>query len=136
SCPSYDAPPRHRPLFPTRRPSDLSALIQVAAEAAGESFTAKGVRLQADSAACTATAIVDSQRIGQVLGNLLSNALRHTPVGGEVTIAARTVDANTLSIDVSDTGEGLTEEQLEHTFQRFNRSGTDRDRAHTAAGGA
>src|SRR5699024_11559522 len=83
SCPSYDAPPRHRPLFPTRRPSDLSALIQVAAEAAGESFTAKGVRLQADSAACTATAIVDSQRIGQVLGNLLSNALRHTPVGGE-----------------------------------------------------
>lgn len=112
----------------------VSALIQVAAEAAGESFTAKGVRLQADSAACTATAIVDSQRIGQVLGNLLSNALRHTPVGGEVTIAAWTVDANTLSIDVSDTGEGLTEEQLEHIFERFYRSDTARDRDHGGSG--
>lgn len=110
------------------------ALIQVAAEAAGESFTVKGVRLRADSATCTATAIVDSQRIGQVLDNLLSNALRHTPVGGEVTIAARTVDANTLSIDVSDTGEGLTEEQLEHIFERFYRSDTARDRDHGGSG--
>lgn len=113
----------------------VSELIQAAKEAAGESFTAKGVRLQADTqASSTASVTVDSQRIGQVLGNLLSNALRHTPVGGGVTIGARMHAGNAISIDVCDTGEGLTGEQLDHVFERFYRSDTARDRDHGGSG--
>ncbi|HSN44388.1 MAG TPA: sensor histidine kinase, partial [Propionibacteriaceae bacterium] len=70
---------------------------------------------------------------GQVLANLLSNALRHTPEGGTVTISVRPDGADT-AIDVTDTGDGIDPAHLPHLFERFYRSDSARDRDHGGTG--
>lgn len=70
---------------------------------------------------------LDRARILQVLTNLLTNALRHTPAHGTVTVAARQ-DGDTLVVSVTDTGEGMTAEQVPHVFERFYRGDTARSR--------
>jgi signal transduction histidine kinase len=69
----------------------------------------------------------DNQRLGQVLNNLLSNALRHTPAGGTV---ALTLAANTTGINlhVTDSGEGIAATDLPHVFDRFYRADHSRTR--------
>jgi two-component system sensor histidine kinase BaeS len=69
----------------------------------------------------------DPVRLRQAVGNLLSNAVRHTPPGGSVTLRAHR-DAGTVVIDVSDTGEGLSPEDLPHVFDRFWRAEKSRSR--------
>lgn len=96
----------------------LADLIDTAVAQARRAFDAKGVSLSGVSAAVTVDA--DPQRIAQILGNLLNNALRHTPTGGRVTIAG-TSSAHLASITVTDTGEGMTADQLGHIFERFYR---------------
>ena len=68
-----------------------------------------------------------------MLGNLLSNALRHTPAGGVVTLSAR-CERDRVLVEVTDTGEGLTAEQLPHVFERFYRGDSARDRDHGGSG--
>jgi signal transduction histidine kinase len=66
---------------------------------------------------------LDENRIRQVLHNLLSNAFRHTPKGGKVEISAkRLAKYNDLKISVTDTGEGLSSEELPYIFERFYRA--------------
>lgn len=80
--------------------------------------------------------IGDPQRLGQVLGNLVSNALRHTPAGGQVTLGAeRSASAEVpaaLRLWVTDTGEGIAAEDLPRIFDRFWRA----DPARSHEGGA
>lgn len=67
---------------------------------------------------------LDPRRMRQVIGNLLSNALRHTPPGGSVTVRVRsTPDA--VELDVADTGSGMDESVAAHAFDRLWRSGED-----------
>jgi two-component system, OmpR family, sensor kinase len=73
----------------------------------------------------------DLVRLRQVLSNLLSNALRHTPKGGRVTLAAH-ADKDAVVIMVSDTGEGIPPEELPHVFERFYRA--DRSRTRSTGG--
>ena len=61
----------------------------------------------------------------QVLGNLVSNALRHTPEGGQITLSASR-SANTLRVTVRDTGEGIPPDNLAHVFDRFYRGDSAR----------
>ena len=63
---------------------------------------------------------VDSQRMAQVLGNLVANALRHTPSGGRVTLSAAETDDG-VELSVEDTGKGIPEEDLPMIFSRFYR---------------
>ncbi|MFA5860902.1 MAG: HAMP domain-containing sensor histidine kinase [Candidatus Thermoplasmatota archaeon] len=60
----------------------------------------------------------DRQRLVQVFLNLISNALKFTPAGGQVTLSARS-SGNHLTLDVKDTGVGLTQEQISRLFQPF-----------------
>ena len=68
---------------------------------------------------------VDEARMMQVLGNLISNALRYTPSGGRVTLSARSVD-DTVEICVQDTGEGIPADELPFIFDRFRRGDKSR----------
>ena len=63
----------------------------------------------------------DPMRLKQVLLNLLSNAVKYNRPGGQVTVLARQNDEAKVRIEVHDTGEGLSEDQIENLFQPFNR---------------
>ncbi|WP_031467224.1 sensor histidine kinase [Sciscionella sediminilitoris] len=75
----------------------------------------------------------DPTRLRQALGNLVSNAVRHTPSGGQVTLWAREHGEEVL-IDVADTGTGIDEEALPHIFDRFWRAEKSRNRGGGGSG--
>ncbi|MFZ1753998.1 MAG: ATP-binding protein [Caldilineaceae bacterium] len=75
----------------------------------------------------------DADRLDQVLGNLMANALRHTPAGGSVTLSAES-DGEQLSIRVADTGAGIPAHDLPFVFDRFWRG--DRARTHQDGSGS
>ena len=64
----------------------------------------------------------DWDRLDQVLGNLVDNALRHTPPGGDVVLSARVESETSVSIAVADTGVGIAEEAIPHLFDRYYKS--------------
>jgi signal transduction histidine kinase len=76
---------------------------------------------------------IDVPRIGRVLGNLVENALRHTPAGGRVWIQAAREKDGTVRVEVGDTGEGIAADDLAHVFEQFYRG--DRSRGHEAGAG-
>ncbi|KUL27771.1 sensor histidine kinase [Actinoplanes awajinensis] len=78
-------------------------------------------------------AVVDSARFRQIVGNLLANAIRHTPGGGHVSVRAR-VEAGHLVVEVADTGEGIAVADLPHVFDRFWRADKARTRATGGSG--
>ena len=115
-----------------RTTEPVAELLHAAAEAHREAYAAKGVALPLDADPGLAVD-VDRQRMGQVLGNLLTNALRHTPPGGRVTLEARQGPSK-VTLRVADTGEGISPEHLPHIFERFYRGDTARDRDHGGSG--
>jgi len=74
----------------------------------------------------------DYGRLTQVINNLVTNGLRHTPAGGQINISAQN-GADQISITVEDTGEGIPAEQLPYIFDRFWRG--DKSREHTGSTG-
>lgn len=114
------------------QPVDPAGLADAAVRAAWDRYDDKGVRL--DTRLDTHEPVVaDSDRMGQVLGNLLDNALRHTPSRGAVTLTCSRLD-RWVQFTVSDTGEGIAAEHLNHVFDRFYRVDTARDRRHGGSG--
>lgn len=104
-----------------REPADLHRLLADVAAAFEARAAAAGLSLRVDAPPDLPMLELDVTRMRQVFGNLVANALRFTPRGGEVTIAAATVgDATT--IEVRDTGTGIDPEILPHVFDRFYRA--------------
>ena len=93
----------------------------------------KDVRLKLETAQEVPKVRVDPARMEQVVSNLLTNAIRHTPPGGSITV---TIDSNKegLVISMADTGEGIAPEDLPHVFERFYRSGGSRSRKEGGSG--
>jgi len=101
-----------------RQPVDLRPLLEeVARELTGPSEAA-GVALRLDLTDVRVTA--DPTRIRQIVTNLLSNALKFTPPGGEVALTLRTA-GHRAAIRVSDTGPGIPADELDRVFDRFFR---------------
>jgi len=96
------------------------ALLERAVAAYGMQAEQQGITLRTEIAAGLPSVNVDAQRMAQVLGNLVSNALRHTPAGGDVTLSASQEDGVVL-LSVHDTGDGIPPEDLPHIFERFYR---------------
>ena len=70
----------------------------------------------------------DPVRLRQAVGNLVSNAIRHTPAGGTVTVRAQSVAGGGVVIEVTDTGSGIAAEDLPRVFDRFWRAEKSRSR--------
>ncbi|WP_239116869.1 sensor histidine kinase [Planotetraspora phitsanulokensis] len=77
--------------------------------------------------------VADPLRLRQAVGNLVSNAVRHTPRGGSVAVRTR-LEGDHLVIDVEDTGSGIAAEDLAHVFERFWRADKSRNRATGGSG--
>lgn len=109
--------------------------VAASARAAVERFTpladARGIRLDITSAAPALYARADPDRLAQILRNLLSNALRYTPAGGQVTLGVAQTSRG-IEVSVSDTGPGMTAEEAARVFDRFYRG--DRSRARESGG--
>jgi signal transduction histidine kinase len=107
------------PVSPKATPVD--ALLAPIERAFTPQFTGKGVRLVLESDPPALCVVADPQRVAQVLGNLITNALRHTPTGGEVRVGVRALAKQEVEFRVTDTGNGISPEDLPHVFTRFYR---------------
>jgi len=116
-----------------RAESSLTDLISDTLESFSALAAQQSVRLAGDADPNIDPVFMDTQRIGRVLNNLVGNALRHTPAGGQVTITARRTGSG-VEICVSDTGEGIRAEDLPHLFERFYRGEKSRSRRSGGAG--
>jgi NtrC-family two-component system sensor histidine kinase KinB len=102
-----------------RRPVAARALLEEAVSAARDAAAAAGLRLTVRGAVDDLVS-ADAERLGLVLSNLVSNAIRHTVAGGEVALEASRV-GDQVRFEVRDTGEGIPREYLERIFDRFFR---------------
>ena len=117
----------------TWEPVDVADLCADAVTSFGGQAEAAGVALTAVVADTPLIVSADYGRLDQILSNLLANAIRHTPAGGSVTVRAAAT-ADSVQLQVSDTGEGITAEDLPYIFDRFWRG--DRARTHQAGAGS
>ena len=114
-------------------PTDPGELVQDAVKAAQPAFATKGVTLESDIQVNLPMVDVDRERVAEVLANLLTNALRHTPPGGTVQ-ASVGQHVDRIEIAVADTGEGIAAEHLDRVFERFYRIDPARARASGGTG--
>ncbi|APR82046.1 two-component sensor histidine kinase [Minicystis rosea] len=96
---------------------DPSGLLYEVADAHRSIARDKGVALDVEPDGQQGSASVDPERLSIALSNLVSNAIRHTPAGGRVTLRSSRED-HALRIDVADTGEGISAELLPRVFDR------------------
>ncbi|MEU6199873.1 HAMP domain-containing sensor histidine kinase [Streptomyces sp. NPDC047061] len=111
-----------------REPVRAADLVDQAAAAHRVAADAAGVTLLTDTDTDNAAWLhADPVRMRQALGNLVSNAIRHTPADGTVTLAARR-DGGDVVLTVTDTGPGIAADDLPHVFERFWRAEKSRSR--------
>ena len=89
---------------------------------------AQGIEIGVAAGPARLAARADAERLGQILDNFLSNAIRYGPPGSAVSVAARRA-GDDVTISVTDQGPGLTEEQAARVFERFYRVDPSRSRA-------
>jgi two-component system OmpR family sensor kinase/two-component system sensor histidine kinase BaeS len=104
-----------------RQPTDVAALATRLATLFAEVGAAQEVTVQATGPATLPPVPADAARVQQVISNLLTNALRHTPAGGWVTVQATEQDDAVL-VTVSDSGSGIAAEDVPHVFDRYWRA--------------
>jgi signal transduction histidine kinase len=137
--------------------ASLADLVSDAIEGMRPQAAAKGVQLEGSVASGIGPALIAPQKIERVLYNLVTNAVRHTPAGGSVTITVtdssefsvlsselthapeRTQNSklktqNCIVVEVSDTGEGIAPDDLPRIFEHFYRGEKSRSRATGGAG--
>ncbi|MFE4051877.1 sensor histidine kinase [Streptomyces sp. YIM B13518] len=111
---------------------DLGELLEAARTAHRAQAEASGVRLELEAEG-TVFVTADPDRLRQVVGNLVGNALRATAAGGSVTLALAP-RRELAVVEVRDTGKGIAEEDLPHLFDRFWRADASRGRATGGSG--
>lgn len=116
-----------------RRPVAVGEIVQKAVYALQPAAADKGVVVACDAPPDLPRTLADPERIGQVLRNLLHNALTHTGPGGQITISAQ-MRGKEIAVQVRDTGSGIAPADLPHVFDRFWRADRSRARATGGAG--
>jgi two-component system, OmpR family, sensor histidine kinase BaeS len=114
-----------------KAPADLGKIASSTAEALVTQFAEAGLRLNLDTEPVTVSA--DEARLTQVAANLLTNAVKYTPPGGQVTVTTRAADRVAL-LTVADTRPGIPQADLPHVFERFWRGAGAKSRSGAGIG--
>ncbi|HSE84916.1 MAG TPA: ATP-binding protein [Candidatus Binatia bacterium] len=116
-----------------REPVAIEPFLYGLANAIKKSADDRGIRLAVISDRAIDTVLTDSDKLERVLLNLLFNALKFTPAGGQVEVKAKR-ENDQLVLEVSDTGTGISEEQLPFIFDRFWQADTSSQRKYRGVG--
>jgi PAS domain S-box-containing protein len=112
---------------------DLRPVIQAAMDSLAPAATAKGIRLGSELAAELGQVSGDPSRLQQIVWNLVSNAVKFTPRGGEVEVRLARVNSH-LEIEVRDTGIGMEPAFVPHVFEAFRQADGSPTRSHGGLG--
>lgn len=128
---------QQRPL--EQKPVDLLVLVGDAVHDARAVAPDRDIELEIGTMASPPVVMGDEVRLRQVLGNLVGNALRHTPPGSQVRVRLATAQqpepqADIVVLEVADQGPGMTSEDAARVFERFYRTDTSRNRVDGGAG--
>lgn len=115
------------------RPVAIKPLLDQEAALFGDLADGQRVTIQVEASPRLPEVLADPERLRQILHNLVSNALRHTPAGGRVTLRAQVETEGDgtkawMRCEVEDTGSGIAPEDLPHIFERFYRAERSRSR--------
>jgi signal transduction histidine kinase len=114
-----------------QQPIEVQDMLQVTATSMRPKARDAGIEIKVDVPGDLPVTNIDQHRVGQVLRNLINNAVAHTPRGGSVTLSAKQ-SGDWVEVSVSDTGEGIPPEDIELIFERFYR--VDKSRARSTGG--
>ncbi len=117
-----------------RQPVAPAEILERATAAVRARAVEREITLVADASSEAPPVAIDARRIGQVLQNLLNNALAHTSPGGRIAVGARRLDERFVEIAVADSGAGIAPADLPHVFDRFYRADSSRARATGGSG--
>ena len=112
---------------------DMAALVKEAAGIFQPMAGAQKIELRVELLGALPQVEADPERLRQVMNNLLSNAMRHTPEGGQVLVAVER-QADMVQVAIQDSGAGIPAEHLQHVFSRFYRTDSARSREQGGAG--
>ena len=115
----------------SKEPGDITDLIKQTASTKRNQAAKKGLSITTDLPESLPAVTIDYHRIGQVLNNLIDNAIAHTANNGKIKISAEQEDGR-IKVSVTDNGEGIPPEDLPYIFERFYRA--DRSRARSTGG--
>src|SRR5262249_45056081 len=109
-----------------KEPTDVVDLARDVVDGFAAPAAAAHVRVTVGARPAVPTADVDPVRVREVVANLMSNALKHTPAGGSIVVRVAAAAPNGIQIVVEDTGTGMTPDDLAHAFDRFHKGAGSR----------
>jgi PAS domain S-box-containing protein len=114
-------------------PVDLTAVVDAALDAVRPALEAKEIQIKKEMDPSVRIIAGDSDRLQQVIWNLLSNAAKFAPAGGQIELYLRQTN-NNIQIEVSDTGPGIDPDFLPYVFERFRQADGSTTRKHGGLG--
>ena len=113
--------------------TDVKRVVADAIEQVRPLIESRGHRLTVETEAASALVLGDAKRLVQVVANLLNNAAKYTPHGGNIALSLE-VDGDKVKLSVLDDGIGMTAKVLEHAFELFAQAERETDRAQGGLG--
>jgi len=102
------------------KPVNVLEIVKTVVERAQQDSRAEKLTIRSEGAGDPGIILADSGALDELFGNLLDNAIRYTPAGGNVTVHVE-ADARAVAVTIRDTGPGISPEDLEHIFEPFYR---------------
>src|SRR6185503_16369706 len=114
-------------------PTDVAEIVRAAIESFRPLARSRGIALDLEVASDLVPILGDAARLQQIIGNVVSNALKFTSTGGQVNVTVRKA-AGSVEIEVADNGAGIAPEFLPYVFDRFRQGDSTTTRVHGGLG--